>query len=142
MSLITPVIGPAVWAGPKPRYVVADRFMGMVGQWALRGYGRYVMTQGDAVFGHVGVMHIDEIEAPEITWTLWDDAREGQGFATEAARAVLQAWAGPPLLARVKPDNAASLRVAERLGMVPAPDAPPASYGEDVLNFRLPTVAA
>ena len=121
--------------GPKPRAIVVERFMAMVGQWALRGYGRYVMTDATCAFGHVGVLHIDERDAPEITWTLWDAAREGQGLATEAARAVLAAWTGPSLVARVAPENAASLRVAERLGMVRDIAAPPPSYNADVLTF-------
>ncbi|MEL7182818.1 MAG: N-acetyltransferase, partial [Pseudomonadota bacterium] len=41
--------------GPRPRNDVVDRFHAMAGQWALRGYGRYVITQGGAGFGHVGI---------------------------------------------------------------------------------------
>lgn len=128
--------------GPKPRGIVVERFMAMVGQWALRGYGRYVLTDGSLAFGHAGVMHIDDHDAPEITWTLWNGAREGHGLATEAARAVLQAWQGPRLIARVAPDNHASRRVAERLGMAVDPTAPPASYALDVVSFRQPKVPA
>lgn len=129
--------------GPKPRYIVVERFMAMVGQWALRGYGRYVMTDCSGPgFGHVGVMQIDDHDVPEITWTLWDAAHEGQGFATEAAQAVLQAWQGPRLIARVAPDNLASRRVAERLGMAVDPTAPPASYTVDVISFSQLEVSA
>lgn len=103
--------------GPKPRAVVVERFMAMAGQWTLRGFGRYAITEGGAGFGHVGVMQIDAGDPPELTWTLWDGAREGQGIATEAARAVLEAWTGPALIAQVHAGNPASLRVAEKLGL-------------------------
>ncbi len=110
---------------------VVERFFAMAGQWALRGYGRYAITQGGVGFGHVGVLHMNRV--PEITWSLWDAAYEGQGLASEAARAVLEAWVaanGGPLVAEIDPANTRSLRVAERLGLVedaqtPTDNAPP-----------------
>lgn len=59
----------------------------------------------------------------------------GQGFGREVARAVVE-WAvehGPelPLVALVSPNNPASLRTAERAGMLPAPDAFSADGGPD-----------
>jgi len=99
--------------GPKPRYVVVERFMSMLGQWVLRGYGRYALTTG-----------------------VWDAAQTGQGYATEAARAVLLAWTGPALMAHVASDNAASIRMAERVGMVLDANAPPPSYNPDMLTYR------
>jgi len=104
--------------GPKPRHVVVDRFFAMAGQWALRGFGRYAITTGGAGFGHVGVLQSEVTDPLEITWTLWHEAQEGHGYATEAARAVLDAWQGPPLRASILPDNTGSLRVAARLGLV------------------------
>lgn len=123
--------------GPKPRHVVVERFMAMAGQWALRGFGRYVITDGGRGFGHAGVLQIDAGDPIELTWTLWDGAREGEGYATEAARAVLGAWTGPALIARVDPDNAASLRVAEKLGFSRAGRVTvPAHFPRDVVTFR------
>ena len=123
--------------GPKPRHIVVERFAAMVGQWALRGYGRYAITDGGTGFGHAGVMQIDDGDAPELTWTLWDASREGQGYATEAARAVQDAWHGPDLIVRIDPANAASLRVAQKLGYRPDPKAPrPAHDTRDVLTLR------
>ena len=77
--------------GPLPEYKVFERFCAMIGHWAVRGFGRYAIADraGGPAFGHVGPMQLlDEAEA-EMTWTIWDAARTGQGFATEAARAVL-----------------------------------------------------
>jgi RimJ/RimL family protein N-acetyltransferase len=56
----------------------------------------------------------------ELGWTLARDAW-GQGYASEAAGAAM-AWAwtelgAPELISLIDPGNAASLRVAERLGM-------------------------
>jgi RimJ/RimL family protein N-acetyltransferase len=122
--------------GPKPRYVVVERFMAMVGQWALRGYGRYAMTKGGNAFGHVGVMHIDNVDPAEMTWTIWDSAETGRGYATEAAQAVMKAWTGAPLIARIAPDNRASIRMAERLGLTLDPAATPPSYNPDMITYR------
>ena len=101
----------------KPRHVVVERFYAMAGQWAIRGYGRYAIDLGGQAIGHVGVLHIEET-APEMTWTLWDPAFEGRGYATEAAKAVLSAWSGPRLRADVDRENTPSIRVAERVGFV------------------------
>jgi RimJ/RimL family protein N-acetyltransferase len=66
----------------------------------------------------------------EIGWRLPVAAR-GRGFAAEAARAVLNHGLGrlalPRIIADIRPENAASIRVAERIGMRstgPAPGAP------------------
>lgn len=52
----------------------------------------------------------------EIGWHLHPDAW-GRGYATEAARAVLQKAALPEVFAVIYPDNHASQAVARRLGM-------------------------
>lgn len=124
--------------GPKPRHVVAERFLAMAGQWALRGYGRYAMTLNGVAIGHVGVMHVDDIDPPEITWTLWDGAQQGNGYATEAARAVLAQWTGTPLKACIAPDNTASRKLAARVGMRHDPEAAPPAYDPSFMIYVLP----
>ncbi len=125
--------------GPKPRHLVVERFMAMVGQWTLRGFGRYAIALDDEAIGHVGVMQMDDDDRPELTWTLWDGAQEGYGYATEAARAVLNAWshsgALPSLVACIAPDNTASQNVAARIGMVCDPHATPPSYDPSFLTY-------
>ncbi|MBV6658024.1 MAG: GNAT family N-acetyltransferase, partial [Devosiaceae bacterium] len=74
----------------------------------------------------------------EMTWTLWDKSHEGYGYATEASRAILQAWRGPRLVARVAPDNAASVAMAHRLGFVEDPAATPPAYDPNMVTFRAP----
>ena len=105
--------------GPKPRRQVVDSFLSMAGQWPLRGFGRYTITYDSNGIGHVGVMQADNTDPIELTWTLWDGQYEGQGIATEAAHAVLDAWQGPELIVTVHPENHASARFAEKLGFVP-----------------------
>lgn len=127
--------------GAKPRHVVAERFHAMAGQWTLRGFGRYAMDLDGQAIGHVGVIQIDDSDPPEMTWTLWDAAHEGQGYATEAARAVMDAWTGPRLLARIERDNAPSLRIAARLGFVEDPTAVPHPLLKDAKTLLAPEVA-
>lgn len=66
-----------------------SQFAAFFGHWALRGFGRFIITDrasGDAI-GHVGPFFPEGWQEPELTWTLWNDAREGRGIAFEAARA-------------------------------------------------------
>ncbi|MEO0380116.1 MAG: GNAT family N-acetyltransferase [Pseudomonadota bacterium] len=122
--------------GPKPRHIVVERFMAMSGQWALRGFGRYAIDLNGTGIGHVGIMQMDDTDPLELTWTLWDAARQGNGYASEAARAVLAAWTGPPLVAFIQPDNSASIRVAERLGFVEDTKAVAPGWMADSRAFR------
>ncbi|HSP62878.1 MAG TPA: GNAT family N-acetyltransferase [Pyrinomonadaceae bacterium] len=73
------------------------------------------------VIGVCGVFYIpDHGTDVEIAW-LFDKAYHGQGYATEAARAVMEfSFAElrlPILYALIHQDNTPSIRVAERLGM-------------------------
>ncbi|MEL7460169.1 MAG: GNAT family N-acetyltransferase [Pseudomonadota bacterium] len=121
--------------GPKPEHVVYERFCAMVGQWALAGFGRFAITDKAApeapAFGHVGPLKTGSEGATEMTWTLWDETRTGQGYATEAARAAADwyfAQGHGPLLVIIDPDNAASIGVAERLHAVEDTTATPPAH--------------
>lgn len=116
--------------GPFTAQQAFDKLAAMIGHWPLRGFGRYVITHNGAPIGHVGPLASVDDDTPELSWTLWDTAHEGQGFATEAAQTVSHHlmtdlnW--PELLIRIQPDNHASRRIADRLGASltdqPAPD--------------------
>ncbi|RFP88592.1 N-acetyltransferase [Rhodobacteraceae bacterium 63075] len=127
--------------GPLSRQNAVNRFFAMAGQWALRGYGRYAISLSDTAIGHTGVLHSDPADPAELTWTLWTDAQEGQGYATEAAQAVLSEWTGPALIARIAPDNAASIRVAERIGMRFDSEATPRGCAPSMHTYRAETGA-
>lgn len=108
----------------------------MIAQWDSCGYGRFVVTKDGQPIGHAGLLHDTEVE---LTWFLWEAATEGHGYATEAARAVLDwaatRWPAGQVISRIAPDNARSIALAKRLGGTPvAPDQLPT--GETVLRFR------
>ncbi|WP_436326523.1 GNAT family N-acetyltransferase [Brevibacterium sp. FAM 27836] len=67
------------------------------------------------------VTRADTRNQADIAWVIGTD-HQGQGFATEAARAMID-WLSDhhvtELRAAIHPDNAASNRVAERLGLRP-----------------------
>ena len=91
-----------------------------VAGWILRGHG--AMTICDRATGEVlgfGVLgHEFGDPSPELGWLVTETA-EGHGYATEAAAALLdlgQRIYGDALVSYVADDNAASIRVAEKLG--------------------------
>jgi RimJ/RimL family protein N-acetyltransferase len=92
------------------------------GHWSLRGYGNWVLERRDdhSFVGRTGFWNPHGWPGLEIGWTLARGAW-GKGFATEAARAALEwGWAEldtDRLISVIAPENDASLRVAERLGM-------------------------
>lgn len=92
-----------------------------LGQWALRAYGLWVVEADGMFLGRAGILHPADWPEPELAWGL-APAAWGRGFATEAARAARDwafAEAGLPSLASfILPSNAASQRVAARLGAV------------------------
>lgn len=93
-----------------------------LGHWDLRGYGLWaVETRADRSFvGRVGLWQPEGWPGLELGWAL---ARThwGDGYATEAGRASMEfAWTtvgAPELISLIQPENEASRRVAERLGM-------------------------
>jgi RimJ/RimL family protein N-acetyltransferase len=93
-------------------------------RWDRFGFGWWTLldAQTGAVVGAAGVHHLDHdpLLPHEIGWRLRRD-RWGQGLATEAAHAVLRhvfETLDAPLACAVRhPDNVASRRVMERLGM-------------------------
>ncbi|MGN6276704.1 MAG: GNAT family N-acetyltransferase [Solirubrobacterales bacterium] len=93
-------------------------------EWEERGHGRLAIVEKESgrFLGRTGLKHWPQFEETEIGWALHAEAR-GSGYATEAARAVLD-WAVPRFdvpyfTAMIRPDNTASIAVAERLGMSP-----------------------
>ncbi|MBV8430023.1 MAG: GNAT family N-acetyltransferase [Solirubrobacterales bacterium] len=110
-----------------------------IGHWELRGYGLWVVeSRGDGSFlGRVGLWQPEGWPGLELGWAL---ARRywGQGYATEAAVAARDfAWSrlgAPELISLIEPDNQASRRVADRLGMEPARRAK--LGGTEVLVYR------
>lgn len=93
-------------------------------EWVQRGHGlTAIVARGDGRFlGRTGFKYWPQFDETELGWVLRPEAR-GQGFATEAAGAVLrwglERFEPPYFTAMIRPDNVASIAVAERLGMHP-----------------------
>lgn len=127
--------------GPRDRAAAWREFACDVAGWALRGFGVWSVEPkgGGSWLGAVGLFQPDWYPEPELGWTLAPEA-EGRGFAFEAARAA-RAWAYRarglgPLVSYIDPDNARSIRLAERLGAWR--DAAAARPGSADLAFRHP----
>lgn len=90
--------------------------------WARRGHGMLaiVETETGRFLGRAALKYWPHLDETEVGWALREDAR-GQGFATEAARACVawgfEAFSFEYLIALIRPDNLASMTVAQRLGM-------------------------
>lgn len=94
---------------------------GFLGHWALRGYGMWALEEKatGTFVGRVGFLHPPDWPDFELGWTLgrpwW-----GKGYATEASRRALDyAWRDlhrERVISLIRPANAPSIRVAERLG--------------------------
>ena len=102
--------------------VEAWRHMAMlVGHWQLRGFGTWALEERatGAFIGRVGLHLPEGWPDKEIGWTIVR-SHWGKGLAFEAAQAALAHaflsldW--PRIVSMIHPANAASIRLAERLG--------------------------
>lgn len=93
----------------------------IVGHWRLRGYGLWAVEERatGALVGRIGFFNPEGWPGFELGWVL-RRASWGQGYATEgAARALAHAFGEmgrERVISLIYPLNAASIRVAERLG--------------------------
>jgi [ribosomal protein S5]-alanine N-acetyltransferase len=109
---------------------VAETIEESIGDFAARGFGVWLIGLGSAAdpvstaAGLVGTAGLRPLEGSglEIFYSLAPGAW-GHGYATEAARAVVEYGLGPlglpEVLAEVDEGNAASVAVVKRLGMTP-----------------------
>ncbi|NNE79748.1 MAG: GNAT family N-acetyltransferase [Silicimonas sp.] len=109
-------------------------FAAMLGHWEIRGFGTYVALRNDtgSLVGGFGPHFPDGRPERELGWCIWDPAQEGLGFAFEATLALRNFVYGDlnwkTVVSYIHPDNAHSVRLAEKLGCSLDPDAevPPA----------------
>lgn len=117
-----------------------------VGLWTLRGYGPFrVADHGGRYVGEVGVYQSEGYPEPELGWFVLPEA-EGQGYAKEAARAVLD-WAHESfgwtrLVNYIDPRNARSIALGLRIGGVIDPEAPREDPEDVVIVHQLNRKAA
>ena len=107
--------------GPYDAHSSFHHLEGIIGQWQLRGYGRWLVADKttDEPLGIVGIYHPMDWPEPEIGWSLYA-AGEGHGYAQEAAiatrRFAYDTLGWQRIVSLIMPDNTRSVRLAERLG--------------------------
>lgn len=117
--LVTRYVG-----GPLSR-AASDALLGRI--LAQQPYARWAVERDGALLGFCGLgRHPIAADDVEVGWRL-ASAVWGQGLATEAATAVRDLAFGtyglPRLVAVIHPDNVASIRVAEKVGLAYERDA-------------------
>jgi ribosomal-protein-alanine N-acetyltransferase len=108
--------------GPLTREQTCERLAFMVDHWRRHGFGMWALRlkDGGAFVGRCGLRYMDNTTEIELGYTL-GKAHWGQGFATEASRAVVRyvfdVMKLPRLVAIADPANTASVNVMRKLGM-------------------------
>lgn len=97
---------------------------GNLGHWLFRGYGMWVLERKDTqeTIGRAGFINPEGWPGFELGWVVAAPQRS-QGYAAEAARVALDyavnALRKERVISLIRPGNAPSIRVAEKLGMRP-----------------------
>lgn len=112
---------------PQTEEEAWQRFLRIAGQWHMLGYGFWTVEekQSRRRIGEAGFVEGKRaIEPslkgiPEIGWSI-EPAEQGKGYAYEAAKAALD-WGiahfkGQPIRCIIAPENAPSLKLAQKLG--------------------------
>lgn len=112
---------------PSTPEEVWSRILRYAGHWDLLGYGYFAVVekQSGKLIGEFGLADFHRtieppLKDPEAGWVLHPD-HHGKGFAAEALTALL-AWSDAEGMKRtcclIDPENAPSLRLAQRMGYV------------------------
>jgi RimJ/RimL family protein N-acetyltransferase len=93
----------------------------LLGHWKIRGFGLWAAEEKEtgALVGRIGLYQPEGWPGLEVGW-LVERARWGQGFASEGGAASLayafEALGAQRVISVIEPPNAASIRVAQKLG--------------------------
>lgn len=117
---VDPEMGRYLW-GTSDRASTWRGMASLVGHWHLRGYGMWALADRSTrqFLGRAGLYNAEGWPGIEMAWSV---ARShwNRGLATEAGRAVLryafEVVGVDHVISLIHPDNAASIRVAEKLG--------------------------
>ncbi len=107
--------------GPKNRHECWRVIIGIIGHWALRGYGLWMIEEKATgkQAGAAGIIHHEGWDEPELGWHLYDGF-EGKGIAYEAALAArtyaAQNFGITAPISHIDPKNTRSVALAKRLG--------------------------
>ncbi|WP_415921767.1 GNAT family N-acetyltransferase [Tateyamaria sp. SN6-1] len=108
--------------GPKDQRAAWDMWTSQFGHWVIHGFGMFVVTRREdpAPLGIVGHWFPETRPEKEVGWVLFDDVSEGQGIASEAARACIDhAWTTlgwDHMVSYIDTGNDRSVALAKRLG--------------------------
>jgi RimJ/RimL family protein N-acetyltransferase len=108
--------------------------------WEKHGYGWWALAEGgvDALIGWCGLNYLPDTDEVELKYLLSEEYW-GRGIATEASRLSLEKWIATTeieeVIGLVHPQNIASQRVLEKVGMTFANRAP--YFGMDLLRYTL-----
>jgi len=105
----------------------------VLGHWAMRGYGRWIVTtrDDDTAIGLVGLHNPLDWPEAEVGWYIWSG--NGKGYASEAGRAARNhayatlGWS--TAVSMIAHGNDASVRVATALGAALERDFEHPQYG-------------
>jgi len=107
--------------GPRSRARAWIDIAWCLGHWQLRGYGLWAAEEkaSGALVGRIGLLYPADWPGLEVGW-LVARSHWGRGLATEGARASLayafETVGAEHVVSLIRPGNAASIRVAEKLG--------------------------
>lgn len=125
-------------SGPIDRNKAWTWFTNDVATWALYGFGTLAIEMDGQLAGGVGLVHPPDFPEAECGWFVFDGFT-GMGLAEEAGRAMLDHTFAttdlPSIVSYIGERNAASIRVAEKLGGALDPDAQ-APEDEGTLVYR------
>ena len=128
--------------GPWTAEETAAEFQGLLDQWAKHGFSLFTVTRkgSDDGIGGIGPFYPDSHPEPELGWSLWNAADEGQGLAYEAAMAARD-WffatsSHRTAVSHTDPVNHRSHRLLSRMGAVVDASAKHPSGDEPTLTFR------
>jgi len=122
-----PIVTRFIGGRPYTQEEVWQRVQRYAGSWVLLGHGFWVIEEkaGGRLVGEIGIMDARrEMDPPfgddrELGWALLPEVH-GKGYASEALAAVLDwergAFNAPCLVALIDPDNASSIKLAEKYG--------------------------
>lgn len=125
---------------PRTREATQEGLLRSIEGWRERGFGLWAVEEKETgrVVGYCGLIYLDDTPEVEVAYGL-AKAAWGRGLAVEAARAALEFGFEELKLERVvavvNPENVASQRVLEKLGMKYTKDAH--HYGTDLMYYEL-----
>lgn len=129
--------------GPYSRETAFRAWGHVIGHWAMRGFGSFVITRKDTgqAIGHCGPWFPEGWPEHELGWTIWSREDEGQGYAFEAASAArdhaFHTLGWRTAVSYIDDGNLRSIALARRLGATQDETAPkPDHDAPPILVFR------